>query len=80
MTKPEGAFTPPDQRLLRRRGPDGEVSRQRPGAYLLRHASVASVPGEGFGAPRHIRLSYAAPRAVLEEGIIRIRDALARLT
>ena len=56
------------------------MSRQRPGAYLLRHASVASVPGEGFGAPRHIRLSYAAPRAVLEEGIIRIRDALARLT
>jgi len=33
----------------------------------------------GFGAPRHVRLSYAADRAVLEEGITRIPDALARL-
>jgi aspartate/methionine/tyrosine aminotransferase len=49
------------------------------GAYLLRHASVATVPGEGFGAPRHIRLSYAAPRQVLEEGITRIGNALAQL-
>jgi aspartate aminotransferase len=82
-TKPEGAFYvfPDFSTFFGRRGPDGEVaSASDLGAYLLRHASVASVPGEGFGAPRHIRLSYAAPRAVLEEGIIRIRDALARLT
>jgi len=82
-TKPEGAFYvfPDFSAFFGRRGPDGEVaSASDLGAYLLRHASVASVPGEGFGAPRHIRLSYAAPRAVLEEGIIRIRDALARLT
>ena len=82
-TKPEGAFYvfPDFSAFFGRRGPDGEVaSASDLGAYLLRHASVASVPGEGFGAPRHIRLSYAAPRAVLEEGIVRIRDALARLT
>lgn len=82
-TKPEGAFYvfPDFSAFFGRRGPDGVVaSASDLGAYLLRHASVASVPGEGFGAPRHIRLSYAAPRAVLEEGIIRIRDALARLT
>lgn len=82
-TKPEGAFYvfPDFSAFFGRRGPDGEVaSASDLGAYLLRHASVASVPGEGFGAPKHIRLSYAAPRAVLEEGIIRIRDALARLT
>jgi aspartate aminotransferase len=82
-TKPEGAFYvfPDFSAFFGRRGPDGAVaSASDLGAYLLRHASVASVPGEGFGAPRHIRLSYAAPRAVLEEGIIRIRDALARLT
>jgi aspartate aminotransferase len=81
-TKPEGAFYvfPDFSAFFGRRGPDGAVaSASDLGAYLLRHASVASVPGEGFGAPRHIRLSYAAQRAVLEEGIIRIRDALARL-
>jgi aspartate/methionine/tyrosine aminotransferase len=47
--------------------------------YLLRHAGVASVPGEGFGAPAHVRISYAASRALLAEGLTRIRDALAAL-
>src|SRR4028119_1384166 len=28
-------------------------------AYLLRAAKVAVVPGEGFGAPAHVRFSYA---------------------
>jgi aspartate aminotransferase len=81
-TKPEGAFYvfPDFSAFFGRRGPDGVVTSAGDlGAYLLRHASVATVPGEGFGAPRHIRLSYAAQRAVLEEGLIRIRDALARL-
>jgi aspartate aminotransferase len=82
-TKPEGAFYvfPDFSAFFGKRGPDGEVATANDlGAYLLRHAGVATVPGEGFGAPRHIRLSYAAKREVLEEGIIRIRDALARLS
>src|SRR5262245_43597949 len=81
-TKPEGAFYvfPDFSAFFGKRGPDGEVASAGDlGAYLLRHASVATVPGEGFGAPRHIRLSYAAKREVLEEGIARIRDALAGL-
>jgi len=82
-TKPEGAFYvfPDFSAFFGKRGPDGEVASAGDlGAYLLRHASVATVSGEGFGAPRHIRLSYAAKREVLEEGIARIRDALARLS
>jgi aspartate aminotransferase len=40
---------------------------------------VAVVPGEGFGAPAHIRLSYAASRTVLEDGLVRLGRALAAL-
>ncbi len=47
--------------------------------YLLRQVAVASVPGEGFGAPAHVRLSYATSREALEQGIGRVADALARL-
>jgi aspartate aminotransferase len=79
---PGGAFYvfPDVSVVFGKRGPDGVIASANDlGSYLLRHASVATVPGEGFGAPRHIRLSYAAPRQVLEEGITRIRDALAQL-
>jgi aspartate aminotransferase len=47
--------------------------------YLLRHAGVAVVPGEGFGAPAHVRVSYAAAEPVLEEGLARFGRALAAL-
>ncbi len=81
-TVPGGAFYvfPDVSSVFGRRGPDGIVaSAHELSTHLLRHANVATVPGEGFGAPRHIRLSYAAPRQVLEEGIRRIGDALAQL-
>jgi aspartate aminotransferase len=81
-TVPGGAFYvfPDVSAVFGRRGPDGIVASAHDlSTYLLRHANVATVPGEGFGAPRHIRLSYAAPRQVLEEGIKRIGDALAQL-
>ncbi|HEV7731760.1 MAG TPA: pyridoxal phosphate-dependent aminotransferase [Candidatus Binatia bacterium] len=81
-TLPEGAFYvfPDFGSYFGRQGPDGPItSAQDLGGYFLRHASVATVPGEGFGAPRHIRLSYAAKRDVLEEGVKRIREALERL-
>ena len=52
--KPEGAFYvfPDFSAHFGRRGPDGDIASGNDlGAYLLRHASVATVPGEGFGAP-----------------------------
>jgi aspartate aminotransferase len=40
---------------------------------LLREAEVAVVPGSAFGAPGHIRLSYACGIETLREAVARIR-------
>jgi aspartate/methionine/tyrosine aminotransferase len=45
-------------------------------AVLLDEARVALVPGEGFGAPGHVRLSYALSDDELEEGLARITAVL----
>jgi aspartate aminotransferase len=45
--------------------------------YLLVHAGVAVVPGSGFGAPGHIRLSFACDMKTLEDALNRIRRVLA---
>jgi aspartate aminotransferase len=45
-------------------------------AVLLEEAKVALVPGEGFGAPGHVRLSYALSDEELEEGLARISKVL----
>lgn len=45
-------------------------------AYLLRAAKVAIVPGEGFGAPEHVRFSYANSMENIKEGIHRILQVL----
>ncbi|HJQ85264.1 MAG TPA: pyridoxal phosphate-dependent aminotransferase [Candidatus Binatia bacterium] len=79
---PQGAFYifPDVSAFFGRRGPDGPIATATDLAmYLLRHAGVAGVPGESFGAPAHLRLSYAAARPVLEEGIARLARALSRL-
>ncbi len=47
--------------------------------YLLKHAHVAVVPGEAFGADKFIRLSYANSMENLEKGMNRLIDALAEL-
>jgi aspartate aminotransferase len=39
---------------------------------LLEEAKLAVVPGSAFGAPDHIRLSYATSLEVLEEGMNRL--------
>ena len=39
---------------------------------LLERAHVALVPGDGFGAPGYLRLSYAASIEKLDEGIRRL--------
>lgn len=44
--------------------------------FLITEAGVAVVPGEGFGAPGHIRLSFAASAETLEEALRRMRAAL----
>jgi aspartate aminotransferase len=44
---------------------------------LLEEIDVAVVPGEAFGAPGHLRFSYALEDAGLVEGLERIRDYVA---
>ena len=47
--------------------------------YLLDEANVAAVPGAAFGSDDHIRLSYATSLKNIEEGVKRIKNAIAKL-
>jgi aspartate aminotransferase len=44
--------------------------------YLLVHAGVAVVPGSGFGAPNHIRISFACGMDTLKDALRRIEQAV----
>ena len=44
--------------------------------YLLVEGGVAVVPGSGFGAPGHIRISFACSMKTLEDALGRIRRLL----
>ncbi len=44
--------------------------------HLINTVGVAVVPGSGFGAPGHMRLSYACSRETLEKAVDRMRKAL----
>lgn len=43
---------------------------------LLNKVGVALVPGSAFGAPGHMRLSFATSMKILEEAVARIKKAL----
>lgn len=47
--------------------------------YLLEHAHVGTVPGEAFGDPNCIRISYANADDQLEKGLFKIKQALEKL-
>jgi aspartate aminotransferase len=49
------------------------------GQWLLDAAHVAVVPGGAFGAPGHLRLSYAVSVAQIDEALARIARAVATL-
>jgi aspartate aminotransferase len=44
--------------------------------YLLVNAGVAVVPGSGFGAPNHIRISFACSMDTLKDALDRIAEAV----
>ncbi len=46
--------------------------------FILAEALVAGVPGSGFGAPGHLRLSFACSMQTLAEALKRIGQALAK--
>jgi aspartate aminotransferase len=47
--------------------------------YFLDEALCAVVPGTPFGAPLHVRISYATSMEIIEKGIARIAAAVAKL-
>jgi aspartate aminotransferase len=80
--EPAGAFYVfPDVRGLfgRALGPKKRVvqSSAELCEYLLDDALVTVVPGEAFGTPGFVRLSYALAMDQLQEGVKRIQAALA---
>ena len=44
--------------------------------YILEYAKVVTVPGDGFGAPGHIRFSYATDSETIKKGVRRVATAL----
>jgi aspartate aminotransferase len=44
--------------------------------HLLVRAGVAVVPGSGFGAPNHIRISFACSMEMLQDALRRIADVV----
>ena len=47
--------------------------------YLLEQGHVACVGGDAFGAPGHIRFSYATSDENIEKAVFRVKTALAKL-
>ncbi len=78
--KPEGAFYvfPQVSTYYGRKPPSGRTINDSQDLcfYLLEEHFVALVPGQAFGGPDGIRLSYAASMENLIEGMERIRRAL----
>ena len=70
VNEPEGAFYIfPDCSSYSAKVPDLAM-------YLLEQAHVATVNGSAFGAPGHLRLSYATSEDRIEEAAGRIKSAL----
>ena len=48
--------------------------------YILNEELLAVVPGEAFGSPNSIRISYSTSEDVLREAIRRLKKALEKLS
>ncbi len=81
---PSGAFYVfPDVHLfLGKRTSEGDIiaSTTDLSLYLLEKHGVATVPGDAFGEPGGIRISYAVSMEELEEAMARIKDGLSSLS
>ncbi|WP_218814717.1 pyridoxal phosphate-dependent aminotransferase [Rickettsiella endosymbiont of Dermanyssus gallinae] len=44
--------------------------------YLLNKADIATVPGSAFGAPGHLRLSFATDEINLKNALVKLKEAL----
>ena len=80
---PDGAFYlfPEVKAYFGKKSADGQVIANATDLcmYLLNRAHVSVVPGEAFGAPDCIRISFAAADEILEKAFVRMKDALSEL-
>lgn len=82
--KPSGAFYvfPDISFYLGKTAPDGEVIETSTDLcmYLIEEHGLAAVPGDAFGEPNGIRLSYASAMEELEEAMLRLNKGLEQLS
>lgn len=81
--QPTGAFyiLPDISALFGKKDRDGQIL-ETANAFaqsLLKHKYVAVVPGEDFGAPNHIRLSFATSIEQIDKGLQRISEFVSEL-
>lgn len=80
---PRGAFYafPNVSAYVGRKLPDGSIATDAfaISTYLVQEHALVVVPGGPFGAPNHIRLSFAASNEVLAKGLDRLKTALTAL-
>ena len=76
--QPDGAFYvfPNISKFI---GRGGIKSASDVASRLLREAHVVCVPGEAFGSPNHIRLSYATSAKEIDRGLERMKTFFAKL-
>lgn len=76
--QPDGAFYvfPNVSKFI---GRGGIKSASDVAGRLLREAHVVTVPGEAFGSPNHIRLSYATSAKEIDRGLERMKAFFAKL-
>jgi aspartate aminotransferase len=76
---PDGAFyvLPCVKTIVERMG--DEATDVTLASTLLEEARVAVVPGSAFGAPGHLRLSYATSLEVIEEAVSRMKAVMDNL-
>lgn len=81
---PEGAFyvLPDVSAYYGKKNPRGEVMKDGHDIcmYLLKDYKVALVPGDSFGAPATIRISYATSEQELDTALTRLGECLASLS
>ncbi len=82
--EPKGAFYcfPDFSAFVGKRTPEGSVLDDDVQLcdWLVEVGKVAVVPGSGFGAPGHVRLSYACGMTQIREGLARLTQSVARLS
>ena len=79
---PSGAFYAfPDFSAYLGRDVNGEILKDTfdISDYILGCAQVVTVPGDGFGAPGHIRFSYATDTKTIQKGMERVKAALEKI-